>query len=117
MNDQQLGAFLRDRRKGLVLTEKQVAQRAGVSAKYISDLERGQRGLNERMLWALAAVLGLDVMALHALAGRLPSGCVPQTYGKALEASAAWRQIAKCGPRNPCQKAHVSLVLDDQEGV
>lgn len=101
MNDQQFGAFIRDRRVELGWQAKTIAVHVGISPTHLSDIEYGRRHPSERVLWNLARVLGLDPFALHALAGRIPSGCVPQTYEKALAAAEAWRHAARCGPRTP----------------
>lgn len=39
-----VGEYLRSRRLGLHKTGRQVAREAGISAAYLSDLERGHRG-------------------------------------------------------------------------
>ncbi|MGZ4434629.1 MAG: helix-turn-helix domain-containing protein [Trebonia sp.] len=59
-----LGARLRRlrHRRGLTLTE--VAQRAGVSPQYLSEIERGRKDPSSEMLAAVAGALGYRVLDL-----------------------------------------------------
>lgn len=47
--EHQLGAALRERRERLSLTQAQVAERAGVSRAFVTELERGRRPRAESM--------------------------------------------------------------------
>ncbi|WP_454299593.1 helix-turn-helix domain-containing protein [Salana multivorans] len=57
--EHQLGAALRERRERLSLTQAQVAERAGVSRAFVTELERGRRPRAELMR-VLAVIRALD---------------------------------------------------------
>lgn len=59
-----LGTLLHDQRRALGVEAKAVAQRVGLSAQYLSDIEHGRRIPPPETLVRLAAVLGLDATAL-----------------------------------------------------
>ena len=65
---QRFGSVIRARRRQLVLTREQLAQRAGTSVPYIGYLETGRRHPSEKMVSRLAKVLGLDPQQLFFLA-------------------------------------------------
>lgn len=51
-----------------------IAGRAGVSAQYVSELERGRKDPSSEMLSAVSGALGLSVRELTRRAGRHLSG-------------------------------------------
>src|SRR5689334_3098863 len=63
-----LGAFIRDQRAVAKLSQRRLAERAGVSNAYLSQLERGLHEPSIRVLHAIAVALGvrLDLMLTHA---------------------------------------------------
>lgn len=70
-----LGKLLRDARqlRNKVLSE--IAEAAGVSVPFLSDLERGKRAIGPKRLDSIAKVLGLEpetYVKLFQLRGRLP---------------------------------------------
>ena len=66
----ELGAILRDTRKGLGLTLEQLATRAGLSKSMLSQIERGLVNPTFATVWSLTQALGLDMADLDA-SGRL----------------------------------------------
>lgn len=56
-----LGRAIRTLREARDLTQESLADRAGISANYVGDTERGERNISVRALWLLAD--GLDVPA------------------------------------------------------
>lgn len=58
------GAIVRARRGDLGLTQKQVAEQAGVNVDTLSDLETGARWPRAANLASIARVLGLDAAEL-----------------------------------------------------
>ena len=56
-----LGEAVRTLREARGLTQESLADRAGVSANYVGDTERGERNISVRALWLLAD--GLNVPA------------------------------------------------------
>ncbi|MCI7550735.1 MAG: helix-turn-helix transcriptional regulator [Actinomycetaceae bacterium] len=62
MDDSQgFGRFLADRRKQHELTMRQFADMIGVTAPYLSDIEKGRRAAPDSKLDAIADVLHLSV--------------------------------------------------------
>lgn len=59
---QQAGAYLRDRRKALKLSQTQVATRLGVSQNRFSVLETSPGDLTLERLLVLAKTLGLELV-------------------------------------------------------
>jgi transcriptional regulator with XRE-family HTH domain len=60
-----LGKAVRTLREARDLTLEDLADRAGMSANYVGDAERGERNISIRALWQLAD--GLDVSASELL--------------------------------------------------
>src|SRR2546421_4565593 len=82
-----LGPTLKRLRSAARLTQEELAERSGISARTISDLERGLRnGVYPHTARRLAAALGLEQDAKHRFeavaAGRMAGG--PQTTTGAL---------------------------------
>lgn len=63
---QQLGARVAELRRGLGLTQEEVARQAGLCASYVSMLERGRRLPQLAALQALARALHTNMAALLA---------------------------------------------------
>jgi y4mF family transcriptional regulator len=61
---EELGRYLRERRRGLGLTQAQLAEQAGVSRRWLSDLEAGKEraevGLVMQTLHTLSTVIDLQ---------------------------------------------------------
>jgi tetratricopeptide (TPR) repeat protein/transcriptional regulator with XRE-family HTH domain len=69
---EQLGTWIRDRRRQLGLSQWQLSELAGVSTRSIRDIERGRaRSPHSPSVLKLIAALGLDAAAEPAAAGRL----------------------------------------------
>ena len=64
---------VRDRRQNLGLTARQLAERAGLSPRFISDLENGRANIAIGRLSAVADVLGVDLGELVATSTWLAS--------------------------------------------
>lgn len=63
--DKKFGEFMRKLREDRKLTLRQVEERAKISNAYISQIERGDRGVpNFKTLTKLAEAYGVDVAAL-----------------------------------------------------
>jgi transcriptional regulator with XRE-family HTH domain len=61
MNNQQIGKIIQERRDYLNLTQKDVAEMAGISFKSISEIELGIRNPSLKTLKSVLDVLGLDL--------------------------------------------------------
>jgi transcriptional regulator with XRE-family HTH domain len=59
-----LGDALRELRQARELTQETLADRAGLSANYVGDAERGERNISVRALWQLADGLGVPAWEL-----------------------------------------------------
>jgi transcriptional regulator with XRE-family HTH domain len=61
MNNQQIGKIIQERRDYLNLTQKDVAEMAGITFKSISDIELGIRNPTVNTLISVLDVLGLEL--------------------------------------------------------
>ena len=61
MNNQQIGKIIQERRDYLNLTQKDVAEMAGITFKSISEIELGIRNPTITTLNRVLEVLGLDL--------------------------------------------------------
>ena len=69
-----LGALLREERRAAGLSQRDVAERTGVSDAYLSQVERGRHEPSLRVLTAVASTLGVSLAALLARAGIIEEG-------------------------------------------
>lgn len=56
----QLGGRIRDVRKGLDISQEELAHLSGMHRTYVSSVERGERNISVLNLLSLAGVLGVD---------------------------------------------------------
>ncbi len=68
---QTLGDFLRDQRRGAQLSLRQLADQAGVSNPYLSQIERGLRKPSAEVLQQLAKALRVSAETMYVRAGIL----------------------------------------------
>ncbi|MBP6357817.1 MAG: helix-turn-helix transcriptional regulator [Sediminibacterium sp.] len=61
MNNQQIGNLIQERRDYLNLTQKDVAEMAGITFKSISEIELGIRNPTVNTLISVLDVLGLEL--------------------------------------------------------
>ena len=61
MNNQQIGKIIQERRDYLNLTQKDVAEMAGITFKSISEIELGIRNPSLNTLKSILEVLGLEL--------------------------------------------------------
>ena len=61
MNNQQIGKLIQERRDYLNLTQKDVAEMAGITFKSISEIELGIRNPSINTLNKVLGVLGLEL--------------------------------------------------------
>ena len=66
-----LGEFLRDQRRNAQLSLRQLAEQAGVSNPYLSQIERGLRKPSAEVLQQLARALRVSAESLYVRAGML----------------------------------------------
>ena len=60
----QLGGRIRDVRKGLGISQEELAHLSGMHRTYVSSVERGERNISVLNLLSLAGVLGVDAAYL-----------------------------------------------------
>lgn len=66
-----LGDFLKEQRRGAQLTLRQLADQAGVSNPYLSQIERGLRRPSAEVLQQLAKALRISAETMYVRAGIL----------------------------------------------
>ena len=69
-DDTPLGSYIRKQRELQALSMRQLANLAGISNPYLSQIERGLREPSEKVIEALASNLELSADALYKQAGR-----------------------------------------------
>ncbi|WP_446666303.1 helix-turn-helix domain-containing protein [Flexivirga sp. B27] len=87
-----LGTYLKDQRQQAQLSLRQVAERAGISNPYLSQIERGLKRPSAEILQAIAKGLAISAEQLYVHAGildALPDG----------EVVIDTRQVIKKDPR------------------
>lgn len=75
-----VGAYIREQRRKAQLSLRNLAERAGVSNPYLSQIERGVRQPSARILKGIASALQVSAETLFAQAGildRSPDGRAP----------------------------------------
>jgi transcriptional regulator with XRE-family HTH domain len=70
---QDVGEFIRDLRQTAKISLRQLAERAGVSNPYLSQIERGLRKPSAEVLQSLASALRVSTPAMYLRAGLLDS--------------------------------------------
>ena len=80
-----LGEFIRRQRELHELSMRQVADMAGISNPYLSQIERGLREPSERVMDALARSLELSAETLYEQAGRRTDDEEPTEVEQAIE--------------------------------
>jgi transcriptional regulator with XRE-family HTH domain len=66
-----IGAFIRDLRRGARISLRQLAEQAGVSNPYLSQIERGLRKPSAEVLQQLASALRVSTPVMYLRAGLL----------------------------------------------
>src|SRR5690349_2172160 len=84
---QQLGGFIRQRRRALDLTQEELATQLGISRGALANIEGGRQNMLLHQLYRIASALDLDVHQLlpamdeaqpEASGIRLPKGLTPE---------------------------------------
>jgi transcriptional regulator with XRE-family HTH domain len=84
---QDVGTYIRDQRRKAHLSLRNLAERAGVSNPYLSQIERGLRQPSARILKGIAQALAVSAETLFTQAGILdgsPDGTSPDGEGDVL---------------------------------
>ena len=73
-----VGDFIRQQRERSAISLRHLAERAGISNPYLSQIERGLRKPSGRILKAIAAGLSISAETLYERAGLLDGGTRPE---------------------------------------
>jgi transcriptional regulator with XRE-family HTH domain len=68
---EEIGAFIREQRERSALSLRKLAERAGISNPYLSQIERGLRKPSADILKSLARALSISAETLYERAGLL----------------------------------------------
>ncbi|PIE27631.1 MAG: transcriptional regulator [Micrococcales bacterium] len=82
----ELGVYLREQRQNAQLSIRQLAELAGVSNPYLSQVERGLRKPSAGVLQQIAHGLQISAQALYVRAGILDATTSPATVDEAISA-------------------------------
>lgn len=77
---QDIGSFIRTQREAAQVSVRQLAERAGVSNPYLSQIERGLRKPSAEVLSQIAKALRLSAEVLYVRAGILEPGQPSQVH-------------------------------------
>ena len=77
---QDIGGFIRTQREAAQVSVRQLAERAGVSNPYLSQIERGLRKPSAEVLSQIAKALRLSAEVLYVRAGILEPGEPSQVH-------------------------------------
>lgn len=90
-----LGAFIRQQRERTNTSLRKLAEKAGISNPYLSQIERGLRKPSAEILKAIARGLSIQAESLYSRAGLLEEGFSPPTVVEAIETDAHLNQRQK----------------------
>ncbi|MEK7252493.1 MAG: helix-turn-helix transcriptional regulator [Actinomycetota bacterium] len=74
----EVGEFIRQQRERSAISLRKLAERAGISNPYLSQIERGLRKPSARILKAIAASLSISAETLYERAGLLDGAPHPE---------------------------------------
>lgn len=81
-----LGEFIRQQRQRADLSLRRLADRAGISNPYLSQIERGIRKPSAQILKQLSRALQISAETMYSRAGLIEEGGSPPTVVEAVEA-------------------------------
>jgi transcriptional regulator with XRE-family HTH domain len=84
----EIGEFIRGQRERANLSLRRLADRAGISNPYLSQIERGVRKPSAEILKRLSRALSISAETLYSRAGLIESGSQPLPVVDAIEADA-----------------------------
>ena len=80
-----LGTFIRQQRERANISLRKLADKAGISNPYLSQIERGLRKPSAEILKSIARGLSIQAESLYSRAGLLEEGFNPPTVIEAVE--------------------------------
>lgn len=81
-----LGEFIRQQRQRANLSLRRLADRAGISNPYLSQIERGIRRPSAQILKQISRALSISAETMYSRAGLIEEGAHPPTVIEAVEA-------------------------------
>ena len=90
-----LGAFIRQQRERANISLRKLADKAGISNPYLSQIERGLRKPSAEILKSIARGLSIQAESLYSRAGLLEEGFSPPTVVEAVETDVQLSQRQK----------------------
>jgi transcriptional regulator with XRE-family HTH domain len=90
-----LGAFIREQRERANISLRKLADKAGISNPYLSQIERGLRKPSAEILKSIARGLSISAESLYSRAGLLEEGFSPPTVVEAVETDTQLNQRQK----------------------
>jgi len=88
-DDKHIGSFIRQQRERADLSLRRLAERAGISNPYLSQIERGIRKPSAEILKRLSRALEVSAETLYTRAGLIEEGTAAPTVVEAVDADAA----------------------------
>jgi HTH-type transcriptional regulator/antitoxin HipB len=82
-NTDDLGRYIRERRRAAGLNQTQLAERAGVSRRWLSDLESGKPTIEAGLMFQVFAALNLYVDVVPEPADALDLDAYLESFGNA----------------------------------
>ena len=73
----ELGAFIREQRERSAMSLRKLAERAGISNPYLSQIERGLRQPSAEILKSISRALSISAETLYVRAGLLEGTATP----------------------------------------
>ena len=109
----QLGAYIREQRENAQYSLRQLAQAAGVSNPYLSQIERGLRKPSAEILQQLAKALEISAETLYVRAGLLDGAPEASHAGGLADGVAAGGFSAANQPANHPVSRVIAAIGDD----
>lgn len=81
----ELGEFIRQQRQRANLSLRRLADRAGISNPYLSQIERGIRRPSAQILKQISRALSISAETMYSRAGLIEDGSQPPTVIEAVE--------------------------------
>lgn len=111
-----LGEFLQEQRRQAQLSLRQLAERAGVSNPYLSQIERGLRKPSAEVLQQIAKALRISAEALYVQAGLLDETSSDSTVEDAVLADPVLTDRQKRVLLELYRTFHTEAMPDQAEG-
>ena len=89
IEDSHVGSFIREQRERANLSLRRLADRAGVSNPYLSQIERGIRRPSAEILKRISRALEVSAESLYTRAGLIDEGTATPTVIESIDADTA----------------------------